>query len=311
MYQSHSYSTYVLSHDSHMIFSTGQSNQCIYFQVLGGRAFLDHIDKESCPLTTPTSTFTIHLYFRGQRFCSSPVPCSCDPEFEEGFLLQLDERGKGLRPSDTLSISDQIHIVLTQSDRHGDNEVIGTCIIEWRSVLFSPRGKVSHSVELTGLRTEGQIPPGVLNLQWELMPRGDSTLKSDIVEAQLHLEHQRMTERKKMFLLYAKQWWKEYLGIRPNHSQRLVKIFAEDETGRSNVVCHFVRPLRVEWLLDGPRHAARFVSLLRYHQTTSVGGGGGGGEMWRRLHSILATKSGVSEIVVHSYIHLSIYLINR
>ena len=31
----------------------------------------------------------------------------------------------------------------------------------------------------------------------------------------------------RLFLVYAKQWWKEYLQIRATHRERLVKIFAQ------------------------------------------------------------------------------------
>lgn len=36
-----------------------------------------------------------------------------------------------------------------------------------------------------------------------------------------------MSERERLFLVYAKQWWKEYLQIRDTHQNRLVKIFAQ------------------------------------------------------------------------------------
>ncbi len=52
-------------------------------------------------------------------------------------------------------------------------------------------------------------------------------LNEDIVATQLGLEHSRNTERERLFLVYAKQWWKEYLEIRDDHKNRLVKIFAK------------------------------------------------------------------------------------
>ena len=41
------------------------------------------------------------------------------------------------------------------------------------------------------------------------------------------MEHDRKLERERLFLMYTKQWWKEYLALRPAHSDRLVKIFTE------------------------------------------------------------------------------------
>ena len=44
-----------------------------------------------------SSTFTLHIHFRGQRFKSRPVACACEPSFEEGFLLELHKEGAGKR----------------------------------------------------------------------------------------------------------------------------------------------------------------------------------------------------------------------
>lgn len=56
---------------------------------------------------------------------------------------------------------------------------------------------------------------------------------------------------------YSKQWWREYLQIRNSHSNRLVKIFAQDENSEHHFVCSFVKPLRSGRLLESPTHAAR------------------------------------------------------
>ena len=92
--------------------------------------------------------------------------------------------------------------------------------------------------------------------------------------------------------MYAKQWWREFLQIRASHSNRLVKIFAQDECGTNRPVCSFVRPLRAGRLLDSPRQAARFIILLGYEHAPSVGGGKA--EMWSSLHAFLCKGKGVS-----------------
>ena len=247
--------------------------------------------------TPPTSTLMLHVYYCDQRFTSAPILCSCDPDIDEGFLLQINKPNtRNLPLPDVLSLSDPIYLIMTLVSPQAEIELIGTHKLNWRTVLCCHGNKTVQSVELSGLKTDGQVPPGVLNLQWELLPKEDSCLSQEVLEVQVQLERQQANEKKRMFLLYAKQWWKEYLGIRQGHSQRLVKIFAEDEAGVSKVVCQYVSPLRVGRLLDGPRHAARFVSLLEHQQPACLGGRGGGGEgeMWRSLHSLLATKSGVS-----------------
>ena len=116
-------------------------------------------------------------------------------------------------------------------------------------------------------------------------------LTKDVISAQVKLEHSRIAERERLFLVYAKQWWREFLQIRASHSNRLVKIFAQDECGTNRPVCSFVRPLRAGRLLDSPRQAARFVSLLGYEHAPYVGGGKA--EMWSSLFAFLCKGKGV------------------
>ena len=209
-------------------------------------------------------------------------------------MLELWNSAEGKTPPDMLTLADPIQLVLTETSPQGDTELVGTAEIDWRPVLGLSSGRISKSIELTGLKIDGRVPPGVLDLQWELFPRGKGCrIDKDIVEAQLKLEHQKTTEKKRLFLLYAKQWWQEYISMRQSHSQRLVKIFAENEKGESQVVCDFVEPLRVGRLLDGPRHAARFVSLIKYRNVVSVGEKSVGDDAWRSRHSVLVTGSGV------------------
>mgnify|MGYP000185190281 FL=1 len=60
------------------------SKRYLYLQVLGGKAFLEHLqDPEPIPGKV-TSTFTLHVHFKGQRFKSRPVPCACEPDLTEG-----------------------------------------------------------------------------------------------------------------------------------------------------------------------------------------------------------------------------------
>ena len=270
---------------------TGNQGQLIYFQILSGRAFIDYMNESQ---TISNSTFLFHVYYGNQRFTSTPIKSSCDPEVNEGFLLQINK--SNLPIQDMLPLSNPVHVIMTTTSSRGETELLGTCKVNWRTVLCCHDNVTTQTVELSGLKMEGQVPPGVLNLRWELLSRQDYSLNKEVLEAQIQLEHQRVVESKRMFLLYAKQWWREYLAIRQNHANRIVKIFAEDECNESKIVCQYVSPFRVGRLLDGPRHAARFVSLIEYRQPKTLGGTGGKegpGEVWMRLHSLLATKSGV------------------
>lgn len=74
---------------------------------------------------------------------------------------------------------------------------------------------------------ESKVPCGVIEIMMELFPKSTKNFGQDVVAAQISLEKSRQAERERLFLVYAKQWWKEYLQIRPAHQDRLVKIFAQ------------------------------------------------------------------------------------
>ena len=64
-------------------------------QVLGGKAFLEHLQEPEALPGQVTSTFTLHINFRGQRFLSRPTACACEPDIQEGFLLELHKESAG------------------------------------------------------------------------------------------------------------------------------------------------------------------------------------------------------------------------
>ena len=56
-----------------------------------------------------------------------------------------------------------------------------------------------------------------------------------------------------LFLSYARQWWRDFLSIRPSHSSRLVKVFARSHSALALPVSSFVRPIALNRLIDTPR----------------------------------------------------------
>ena len=76
--------------------------------------------------------------------------------------------------------------------------------------------------------------------------------------------------------------------------QLLLSIYFEClNVGTSHPVCRYVTPLRAGRLLDSPRHAARFVSLIPLERRSSIGSSGGTSESWTRPHSFITLKKGV------------------
>ncbi|XP_033010741.1 centrosomal protein of 76 kDa isoform X1 [Lacerta agilis] len=272
----------------------------LYLQVLGGKAFLEHLQEPEPLPGQICSTLTLCLHFRNQRFRSKPVPCACEPDFSDGFLLEVykDSLGEASKMADAttmLSICDPVHIVLIKTDTSGETTLVASYFLEWRSVLCAEKRITNVAVELLGVGTESKVSVGVLNIRLEMYPKLNKTLSQEIVTTQFSLERQKTAEKERLFLVYAKQWWREYLQIRTSHNTRLVKIFAQDENGINRPVCSYVKPLRAGRLLDTPRQAARFVSVLGYERAPIIGGGNSKQEQWCTLLAFLCRNKGDCE----------------
>ena len=268
----------------------------IYFQILQGKAFLEHLD---VPANSTESFFKIHIHFRQQRLYSKCVPVSCEPDFSEGFVLDLrscQEQPSGLMSMETLlSLCDPIHIILTRHDSDGECTLISSHAFEWRNALAVDEVPHIKALELMGVGTECKVHAGVLEVQVQVLPTHQiMSISPKVIEAQLHLEKQRCSERDRLFLTYAKQWWKEYVQIRDSHKTRPVKIFAQDESGVNRVVCSYVQPLQGGRLINSPRMAVRFVSSFSCEKASYIGTGAKV-DQWQSLHAFLCVKKGDHE----------------
>lgn len=263
---------------------TGNSQLC--FQVNGGRAFLDHLQQQSIK-----SFFTLHIHFRGQRVQSRPVPCTCDPEFNEQFIFDL-KKGPGsdgrILEAPLLSITDKISIVLTRTNSFGTKFLVSTHLFEWRHVLAMDRQVTS--IELMGA---GKMPVGLLEVELALHPQPSKLLSRDVIKEQCRQELYFFKEKERRFFLYANNWWKEFQEIRDDFKDRMVIIFAEDENSERRPVCSFVRPIRANRLLNTPREAARFVGLIPVGKKETIGQGRVQ-EKWISMHTFLCFNKGES-----------------
>ncbi|XP_075952752.1 centrosomal protein of 76 kDa isoform X2 [Anarhichas minor] len=275
------------------------SRRHLYIQVLGGKAFLEHLQEPEPLPGQVCSTLTLYLHFRNQRFRSKPVPCACEPDLKEGFLLEIrrDGTGEGSKMADAttmLSLCDPVHLVLIRTDTSGETALVSSYFLDWRAVLGSPSGKTCFAMELMGVGSECKVPAGVLTVSLELYPPLTETLSAAVISTQQSLERQRTAEKERLFLVYAKQWWREFLEIRPSNQSKMVKIFAQDENGGNRPTCSYVSVLRAGRLLESPRQAARFVSLLAHEKAPMVGGGGKQ-EQWCSLMAFLCRGKGDCE----------------
>lgn len=213
-------------------------------QLLNGKAFLEYLNQSESDeqallpgynQQSQTSYFSIFVHFRGQRFKTRAFACSCEPKIDEGFLIELHKDRQGSEATTSLmadsgtllAISDPIHIVMLKTDQNQETHLVSSHFLEWRTVLGCLNNKQNLSIELMGTGSESKIPAGLLNVCIQLVPSLEDPLREDVLGAQLGLEHSKNTERERLFLVYAKQWWKEFLEIREDNKNRLVKIFAQ------------------------------------------------------------------------------------
>ncbi|XP_065064875.1 centrosomal protein of 76 kDa-like [Rhopilema esculentum] len=289
-------------------FAVDPSKRYIYLQILGGKAFLEHLqDPEPLP-GRATSTFTLFVQYREQRFKSRPVSCSCDPDFQEGFLIEVQKHPKDPGKISTapllLTVSDKVHLILIKNDLSGEKSLLSSHFLDWRRILSCSDGRSSFALEMNGVGAENNVPVGVLDIKLSIVPKISKKVTADVLSGQLNSEKSRLSERERLFLAYAKQWWREFLQIRASHSNRLVKIFAQDENGVHKLACSFVQPLRSGRLIDTPRQAARFVSLIGYDKASTIGGAHS--EMWTNMLSFLCTGKG--DVDNHSILLCSLLL---
>jgi centrosomal protein CEP76 len=76
---------------------------------------------------------------------------------------------------------------------------------------------------------ECQVPVGVLNARLTICPLLQEILSPSSYAAQINAERSIVDEKERLFLVYIKQWWREFCEIRPQHGKRFVKIFSYDE----------------------------------------------------------------------------------
>lgn len=274
-------------------FPIDPNKRYIYLQILGGKAFLEHLQEEEVYPGQVSSTLSLHCHFMGQRFESRPVPCACEPAIEEGFLLEIKKVNDKDKPPDSrtlLPLSSKIHLVLIKTDRNSETHLLGSHYLEWRGILTSSTGQTRSAVEINGVGAESKVPVGIIDVKLDLIPRLPQVITSDVLQTQLTLEKNRLNERQRLFLAYSKQWWREFLQIRAAHSSRLVKIFAQDENSSHHFVCSYIKPLKAGRLLESAKQTARFVSLLRYEKHPTLSGSRT--DMWTSMHSFIVRGKG-------------------
>ncbi|KAI8839507.1 CEP76 C2 domain-containing protein [Chytriomyces cf. hyalinus JEL632] len=252
-----------------------------------GAAFLGFADVSEDARTS----LALHLMYRDKRFESKLVMSSVEPAFEFQRLIELPS-------SDTqvlMQLEDKIHIVVTRTHHpSGQATLLGTCELDIRESLCgssagAPRRPAKKQLEVKEVGED--VTVGILEVVMECVPRdkGFIPVSIDEVNFQRKREQRQFDEMNRLFYTHAKQWWNDFLQIRSSHSQRLVKIFAHNESGIKLPVTNFIHPIRSRYI-ESPRHAVRFVSLMNTEKNQGIGSSKT--EVWSHPHTIVTLSKG-------------------
>jgi centrosomal protein CEP76 len=251
-----------------------------------GKAFLDQLNEQD---RFPVPQFFCYLQFGQQRFRSRPVACAVEPPFDDAFLLDITHLASEGERS-LVTASDKIHLVIVHQDPKDDSQsVVGTHSFEWRKVLLT--GFLASTVEISSA-AQASVAAGVLEVHVELLPKPDRKLDEPILNSQLRDERVREADVERRFFGYAKTWWKEFLNIRPEHSERPVRLFSQAEEGGLRFVSAFLCPLEGGRHIMTPRHASRFVSLIPFQGSQDTAVGAQRPDQWASMHTFLAKARG-------------------
>lgn len=90
------------------------------------------------------------------------------------FLLELKQASSFNKQPDTrniLNISEKINVVVVRTDPTGESSLLGSHYIEWRGILCSSSGRITNSIEVNGVGAESNVPIGILDVRFDLIPR--------------------------------------------------------------------------------------------------------------------------------------------
>ncbi|VDP41274.1 unnamed protein product, partial [Schistosoma curassoni] len=182
-------------------------------------------------------------------------------------------------------------------------------VLDLRLSLICPNASINTNWSDPVKQTFDSNAPGIINHQTCKLRQ----LSPSLIQAHFQLELNRSLERENTFTNYVRQWWRELTQLREGFfSERLIKIFAADENGRTQhaalalpiiaftsasdlpcssmtlpryilfsqisfhfvrFLCNFVNPLSASHILETPYIAARFVSSIPYEPFYGVGVG--------------------------------------
>lgn len=81
--------------------------------------------------------------------------------------------------------------------------------------------------------SEQQVPVGLLDIEATLIPPLENPIPHESFAEHFHSLEARMGEKQRLFISYAREWWREYTEASKKHGTRMVRIFSVDEYGKN------------------------------------------------------------------------------
>jgi len=223
----------------------------------------------------------VSVLFRNEYKWSSPVACaSHDPTIN--FKTAFDISRQTLLDEDNpltiyLSLAPSARVEQTPCGTFSCCRTI-ICSAAIDSRLVCLYGDDYVSVELLPCENDGITDQGAGSLFVKLSLSGKlASVQTDwdvaAIEQQMESYQDRLAHAHRDNFQLAKSWFARCKRDYPYLENRKIKMIAEDECGRHRFVCGFVSPyVSCPRSVDGPRFAARFVSLIPFKRDVSLSG---------------------------------------
>ena len=255
----------------------------------------------------------LHILYAGQIFRSNEAPGSYEPVFNFTSVFSLSNR-KDLSALNVMKYCDPVVVYLTSTVREEDNYIpvgllstrllVACAVLDFRYAFLYTGDYIS--VELLPCELDGinmGCSPGIIfmRLSLENLPPSDvfGTISASEVDEAICSYHSRMVRDNQEFYKIARSWWNKTKKTYPYVENRQIKLLARDETGQHRFVSSFVFPISPPRELNGPRFAARFVSLIpSRNRASNLLGSSRADESWRCPHALLACLQGDVEVRV-------------
>lgn len=152
--------------------------------VVRGNAFVDFLNVRT------DESLSIAVSFLKNRFSTRQVLCSAEPVFDESFLFEFSGENNNMKfdAATMLKLSQPIHLTILKHRKNEKAQVIGTKLVDWRSLLFCNQVEINSEILPISMQQKGSL--GVLTLHLDLAPALSQTelLNEESVNKQISLE---------------------------------------------------------------------------------------------------------------------------